>query len=324
MYSISLKGSYFEMGIQYGKELKKAGFKVPKISNTIKKLAIKCRDYVRSFFPKYLDELRGLAQAAELDYELLCAFALVVPDIPSCTIFAVNHNKTIWIGRNYDMYYSFKKHLETTLCEPTGGYKNVGQSDIFVGREDGINEKGLGVAMAGITSYAKPGLSFWVIVRYILDKCANVDEAVKFIKEIPHYCTMSYLLADKSGKIRIVEVGPNDKIAVRKPLDGILISTNHFNHPKMQNIKIYEPSDSRIRYNKVFNSLKSKPEVLSEDYYKNLLSEHNGLVCSHKFYLGTLWSVIYNLNNLQIWRADGHPCSNPYIEDERLIKALEQ
>lgn len=324
MYSLSLKGSYFEMGIQYGKELKKSGFRVPRISNETKNLAMKCRNYVNSFFPEFLEELSGIAESATLNYDQLCAFTLVIPDIPNCTIFAVNNNKTTWIGRNYDMYYSFKNNLETTLCEPLGGYKNVGHSDIFVGREDGINEKGLGVAQAGITAYNKPGLSFWVIIRYLLDKCANVDEAVNFISKIPHYCTMSYLLADKSGKILIAEVGPSDKIAIRKPINGFLVSTNHFNHPDMQNIKIYEPPDSRTRYNKIFKSLKNRPAILTEDYFKNLLKDHNGLICSHRdeINLGTIWSVIFNLNSLQIWRVDGHPCSNPYKEDLRLLKAI--
>ena len=315
-----LKGSYYEMGYDYGKILANLGFRLPKITAQCLQLGLKCKDYVETIFPEYLEELNGIACAASLDFNALCAYALVVQEASNCSIFATTDGDQTFIGRNYDMYYSFEEYLETTLCEPTKGFASISHSDIFVGREDGLNEKGLGVAQSGIISYLKPGLSFWTIIRYILDKCKSVQEGIDFITDIPHYSTMTYLLAEVSGEMAVVEVGPNDKTVIRQSSKNFLVSTNHYNHPEMQKIKIHEPPDSKIRYKFIVNGLKNRTENLNEGFLQEILSSHEGLVCSHRdnINLGTLWSVIYNLNTLDAWRAEGHPCKKEYIEDNRL------
>jgi predicted choloylglycine hydrolase len=326
MKHLTLKGSYFEMGMSYGKLLKKMRFKLPPIPNKTLIIAQQCRDYISSIFPDYLEEIKGIADATELNYDLLCAYAIVVQEASNCSIFAIRDENQIFLGRNYDMYYNFKDYLETTLCIPQKGNKSVAQSDIFAGREDGLNETGLGVAQSGIISYIKPGLAFWVSIRYILDKCTTVKQGIDFLTDIPHYSTTMFLLADKQGKIAIVEVGPNDECMIREPEDNFLVSTNHYNHPNMQFIDIYEPPDSRSRYNVIYSTLKNNKDKINQKTIQKILSSHEGLVCSHRdeINLGTLWSVIYSLSDLRVWRSVGHPCLSPYMEDNRLREAVSE
>ena len=68
--------------------------------------------------------------------------------------------------------------------------------------------------------------------------------------------------------------------------------------------------------------LSNRPSDLNEEYIKSILSNHDGLVCSHidNIGLGTLWSVVANLNTREIWRAEGHPCKVSYVEDKRLTR----
>jgi len=320
MDHFTLKGSYYEMGISYGKMLRATEFHLPLIPNKTQILGEKCRNHVSSIFPEYLEELRGIADAAELDYDLLCFYSLIIQEAPNCSIFAITNGNQTYVGRNYDMYYSFKDYLESTFCIPENGYKSVAQSDIFVGREDGLNECGLGVAQSGIISYLKPGMAFWVNVRYILDKCSNVQQGIDFLTDIPHYSTMTYLLADRQGKMAIIEVGPNDTFAIREPNDDFLVSTNHYNHAQMQSVDIYQPPDSQTRYRTIYHALSNQKEQVSEKIIQSILSSHEGLVCSHRddIQLGTLWSVIYSLSDLRIWRSEGHPCVSSYEEDIRL------
>ncbi|MBD3191585.1 MAG: hypothetical protein GF308_13130 [Candidatus Heimdallarchaeota archaeon] len=320
MHQLSLKGSYYDMGFQYGKILAETGFRLPKITKKCRELGLASKEHVTSIFPEYLEELQGIAEAASLDFNSLCAFALVIQEQTSCSMFAINTDKQVFFGRNYDMYYSFKKYLETTHCAPAGGHRSIAHADIFVGREDGLNEKGLGVAQSGIVSYLKPGLSFWVSIRYILDKCRSVKEGIDFLTDIPHYSTMTYLLADSSGTMAIVEVGPKDETVLREPEQNFLVSTNHYNHPKMEKVKIYEPPDSKTRYNYIVKALSEAPKNMNEKYIQKILSSHEGLVCSHRdnINLGTIWSVVFNLKTLDIWRAEGHPCKAQYLEDSRL------
>jgi predicted choloylglycine hydrolase len=325
MFQISLKGSYYEMGVQYGKVLKEANFRLPKITKNTMELGLKSKEHVESIFPEYLEELQGIATAASLDFEKLCAFALVIQEGPNCSMFAIQTlTKEVYFGRNYDMYYCFEDHLDTTFSAPKNSLKSVSHADIFVGREDGINEKGLGVAQTGIVSYLKPGLSFWVSIRYILDKCQTVKEGVDFLTDIPHYSTMTYLLAKSSGEMAVVEVGPNDNTAILEPVQNFLVSTNHYNQPKMQKVKIHEPFDSKTRYDYIYKALEKLPKKVDEKYFKKILSSHKGMVCSHRdnIKLGTLWSVVFNLNTLDIWRAEGHPCKTKYKEDTRLKEAM--
>jgi len=324
MYEVNLVGSYYEMGREYGRRLRKADFKTPKYSSAAIELGKKCRGHVETVFPEIMDEIRGIAEAAEIDYDALCTFLLTHPQAtPKCSIFAVTDGRTTYIGRNYDMFYSLKDFTESYFTAPQQGHRSVGQTDVFVGREDGVNEHGLGVAMSGITDYFEPGVPFWIAIRYLLDKCKTVQEGVDVLTEIPHHCTISFLLADSTGEMIVVEVKPGLAV-VREPEDNYIVSTNHYNHPDMKGLEIFEPPDSRIRYSTIVDSLGDADAVPDEDSIRRILSSHEGLVCSHieEMKLGTLWSVVANLNTLQVWRSDGHPCSNPYREDTRLRDAV--
>ncbi|MFQ6124334.1 MAG: C45 family autoproteolytic acyltransferase/hydrolase [Candidatus Heimdallarchaeota archaeon] len=257
MHHINLNGTYYEMGVFYGKILKESGFKLPTFSNKEIQFALRCKDHVETVFPGYVEEIRGIADTAKLQFEGLCAMTLKIPNsIPNCSILAVTDGEQTFLGRNYDMYYSFKEEglAESYFTDPYNGFKSVGHTDIFVGREDGVNEKGLGVAMSGITAYFEPGIAFWVAIRYLLDNCATVQEGINFLTDIPHYCTMTFLLADPTGDMVVIEASPK-QIAVRKPKNDYIVSTNHLNHPKMQTIEMYEPPDSRIRYETIIKAL---------------------------------------------------------------------
>ena len=109
-----------------------------------------------------MDEIRGISDGAGLDFESLSTFILIYPFMmkaPGCTSFAVNQDGSTWVGRNYDMYYWLKKDLEIYYTAPNGGYRSLGQTDIMVGREDGVNEKGLYAALHGIPSGFVPGFT---------------------------------------------------------------------------------------------------------------------------------------------------------------------
>jgi predicted choloylglycine hydrolase len=175
--------------------------------------------------------------------------------------------------------------------------------------------------MSGITAYFAPGVNFWVSIRYILDRCKGVEEAVSYLEEARHHCTITVLLAEPSGKMAVVETSPT-MTRVRWPDGDHIVSTNHFNHPDMVKMKMFEPPDSRPRYDRCVERLQTAGE-LDEALVMGILSDHRGLVCSHRdeIGLGTLWSTVTHLNPLRVWRADGHPCTSPYAEDTRLRDA---
>ncbi len=49
------------------------------------------------------------------------------------------------------------------------------------------------------------GLQFWAVIRYLLENCKDVDEALEYLKDMPIAYNINLLLADKSGNIALVE-----------------------------------------------------------------------------------------------------------------------
>ncbi|MBN2335214.1 hypothetical protein JXL21_06605 [Candidatus Bathyarchaeota archaeon] len=321
MREVHLAGSYYDMGLAYGKMLKETGFRPPAKSEKERILASECREVVEETFPEVIDEIRGVSDASGLDYGRLSDFILVHPMMsraPGCTSFAVSRGGETWTGRNYDMYYWLKESLESYYTEPEGGYRSLGQTDILVGREDGVNEKGLHAALHGVPSCYAPGVHFWISVRYILDRCSDVEEAVGYLEETRPHCGFMVLLADRSGTMAVAEIHP-EKTRVRWAEEDCIVATNHLNHPEMLGHTVIEPPDSRPRYQKCVEELGKVGDV-DDKMLQGILSGHDGLVCSHldEHGVGTLYSTVTSLDTLRVWRAVDHPCSNPYRLDERL------
>jgi len=320
MRKTMLKGDYYGMGWQYGEIMKKEGFDLSEPSDKKIILAQESEDEIRKYFPEILDEMRGFSEATGVNYYKVMSLVLTVGVVPSCTCFAATGHATkdgnTIFGRNYDMFYSLKKGTETYTTYPKGAYSSIGNTTIFIGREDGINDCGLAVGLASVQSEGiKPGFIFPLVVRFLLDKCANVDEAVKLATHIPHLKSMTYLLADKSGKMAALEVTTN-KIHVRQPVSDYIIITNQFQEPQMQKLETLDerPPDSPQRYNGVDKLLSSNLGKIDLEFVKGILRDHESLVCSHIEFikLGTLWSLIASLGERTAWIADGHPCKTEY------------
>jgi len=301
-------------------------FRVPEVASETLGFGAECEKEVKRVFPDVLEEMRGFADACHVPYENLSSFILSigVSKPSACSIFATFNGSNVLFGRNYDFFYRFKKHSESFLTIPANGYCSVGNSDIFIGREDGVNEKGLAVGMTWISPKdAKPGINFALLARCILDKCANVEEALKKLTEVHHLVANSYLVADRERNMAVVEACP-EKIRVRKPEENnnFILCTNQFMHPEMkdsENVKD-RPPDSEHRYTAIYNKLRQKGGKLTLVGAQRILSDHTGYVCSHikEIQMGTLWSLIATLKKPSIYMADGHPCRTKYRLDKRL------
>jgi predicted choloylglycine hydrolase len=321
------------MGHRYGMVLSKHGFRVLEQSKEKLDFGRDSEYHVKRVFPQVLEEIKGFADACKAPYEQLEAFMFGIGGFkpePMCSVFASFNGADVVFGRNYDFFYSFKKYTESYLTKPEGGYISVGHTDVFIGREDGVNEKGLAIGMTGVPSEGNsPGISFCLLVRCVLDKCATVKDALEILTKAQHISTFNYLIADKQGNMAVVEAAP-EKVRVRKPEGrrGYIVCTNHFVHPEMEDMEDQKARnttewDSMPRYNLITSVLAERNRI-DVKVAERILSNHSGYVCSHqeKIKLGTIWSVIASLNKPQILRAEGHPCRTHYKQDVRLNKAV--
>jgi predicted choloylglycine hydrolase len=334
MHHSTVKGSYYEMGRSYGAMLYEHGFRVMAQPREKLDFGAKSEPEVRRVFPEILDEIKGFAEGCRASYEDMMAFMMTIGAFkpqPMCSSFAAVAGSDVLFARNYDFFYSFKKFTESSLTVPDDFFISLGHSDIFIGREDGINENGLAIAASGVCEKkVKPGVSFVLAVRLVLDKCASVEEAAKSLLNMHASVNSNYLLADKTGDMAVAEVSP-DKAVIRKPKDieNFIVCTNHFVLPEMQP---YEDLDRRNREN--WDTL-SRYKAISEGIYgsgrkmdievaQQIMADHTGYVCSHQndIKLGTLWSITASLKNLEVFRAEGNPCRTRYEEDPRLKRAV--
>jgi predicted choloylglycine hydrolase len=328
MYHSRVSGAYYDMGFRYGSLLYRRGYRVPKVPEETLAFGRRCEREVKRIFPEILNEIRGFADACHAPYEHFASFVLSIGAFKptACSIFAVNNGGDVVFGRNYDFFYRFKRHSESFLTKPSEGYCSVGNSDVFIGREDGLNEKGLAIGMTWVApKTVKPGINFVLLTRCVLDKCANVKEALKILTKAHHLSTNNYLLADREGNMTVVEACA-EKVRTRRPEDGFIVCTNHFAHEEMLDMENHRerPPDSALRYTTIYKTLEENFGRVDIKTAQRILSDHTGKVCSHidEIRLGTLWSLVAGLKRLRIFLAEGHPCRAKYREDTRLNRAL--
>jgi predicted choloylglycine hydrolase len=276
------------------------------------------------YAPDLLEELRGVSDGSGIPYEPLLTSMLTIPYVDvlrGCTVIAVTPERTREgepiVGRNYDFFHDVSEDNATTyICYPHGRYASVGNCDIFVGREDGLNEKGLFAAMAAFFYPGlAPGLTFWFIIRLILDRCATVEEGVELLKKLPHASSYTYLLADALGKAVVAEPTV-EGMEFRYPRNGLLMMTNHAICERWAGKEKFVPQDSRPRYESIERLLGRGQSVGREDM-KKTLGDHEGFICSHGHHFperkfGTLWSVVGCPGERQLEIAGGHPCRVEY------------
>jgi hypothetical protein len=127
---------------------------------------------------------------------------------------------------------------------PDHGYATlvVGIMDMM-GAMDGINEAGLAVTLLADNESPNPepsivpqvGLSEQQIVRYLLETCADVEEAKQALliaKQYYIFAPCHFLVADRSGRSFIWEYsrGHNREHIVEPQASGPLVCTNHLLH----------------------------------------------------------------------------------------------
>ena len=314
------------MGLKYGASLKKRGFQLPRLDDDRRTLGLQCEAEVRRVFPEILEEIRGLANGMQEQYEAVAAFLLTIGygKPVGCSSFACADDSRVVFGRNYDFYLRLAKYTESYITRPKGAHTSLANTDIFLGREDGVNEEGVAISIHFVAAQlGTPGINFPIAVRYVLDRCSNAAEAVDFLTHVKFMTANNYLVADKGGEMAVIEASPAN-LRIRRPEEGekFMVATNHFVHSDMKQFEdlAKRDPDSELRYSTILRSLREVRGRVTESVAKRILSNHEGRVCSHLDYiqLGTLWSQISDLKGLSVLRAEGQPCKTKYRADKRL------
>lgn len=322
MYHPRLKGNSYEAGKHYAEILYKNGFRFPIVTEEKLKYGESCKQILTDFDPHIVKEIQGFAEGCHSSFEEVSSFLLSIGVFElsgQCSIFSAYNGKEMFIGRNYDMLFNLKNITESSLVCFDDKNKYLGQSDCFIGKVDGINEHGLFVGISSVPHDGiKPGLNFYVAVKYILENCCTVDEGIDVLKRFPSSVANNYLLADPQGNMAVVEVTPNS-YQVRLPTNNYIHCTNH--HESTSLTESWDWSKSKERFETLDIRLKQNVKNMDLAIAQSIMSETKGHVCLNlkEQQFGTLFSVIANLNTLDIRRAEGQPNRAKYKSDRRLI-----
>jgi hypothetical protein len=227
---------------------------------------------------------------------------------------AMNMESDVVVGQNYDWrIYSPSVLLFT---HPADGYASVSMVSIerltengridwgdclklFVApylAMDGMNDQGLTITTtyvscrSGFHDPNKPTLSSSQIVRLVLDRARDVDQALDLIADyniqFPGICG-HHLIVDAFGNSAVVEYIDGEMVVYRST-ELWQVATNFL-------LAEYNPEGSNApcwRYIRAYEKLTQTQGKLSLSEAMNLLEEIS---------TNTVWSLVYNLTRGELW-----------------------
>ncbi|MEK8214098.1 C45 family peptidase [Paenibacillus sp. FSL L8-0463] len=155
----------------------------------------------------------------------------------------------------------FNCSLSTTRV--TGKPAHIGFSLQLFGRYDGMNDEGLSVTMT--SGRIRPemtgeGFVFPGVVRALLDDCTTTREAVTLLRSMPISDYRNFLVSDRHGSMALIEVaGAHKEIKVydarAASLPQLIVSTNHYTLPAMQQHNLQLMHNSQARQEAMYSTL---------------------------------------------------------------------
>lgn len=162
------------------------------------------------------------------------------------------HQNPPQLVRNYDYHPNLS---EGTLLKSAWNEKQViAIGDCLWGVVDGINADGLVASLTfGGRKVVGKGFGIPFILRYVLEFCSNVEEAVEVLQTIPSHMAYNIMVLDKTGSHKMLQLAPDHEPVVTDKF----ISTNHQG-------KIDWPAHAQF-----------SKTVEREEFLENLLDEEN-------------------------------------------------
>jgi len=243
MRQVEIAGSYYELGLKYGRIVaeNKLNWWWKQPTESALALVKECEREIAVHAPGLLEEIRAIADVCESEYDLVLAnMTISYWQLSACNVIAVSGNqcrngKTIfarnhdWLDEDQEWVTCFRTHVST-------GLPHIGFGFADVARSGGVNQEGLAISSAAIwLDKPNPGLRSNLATRWILDTYSDTRDAVDYLKRIPHYDASSFLIADKEGRIARVETTP-EGVGVALTQDGMLAAINLLQSEELQHL----------------------------------------------------------------------------------------
>jgi predicted choloylglycine hydrolase len=245
-----------------------------------------CREALQTYMPEFVpvwESLITLAEADEQDARLL-SFYCPAPYLSGCAQAVWTRYSPILV-RNYDYAPDFcEGRIMKTRWHDTSV---IASTDCLWGVLDGMNEHGLSVSLSfGGKEAVTEGFGIPIILRYVLEFCTTVDEAVKVLCRVPAHMAYNVTLLDAYGQVRTVELMPFSTPQVTyKPL-----AVNHQGDFELTNYAVFSNSYERQQFilSKLYDPLTNIESFVNAFEYSPLFTSN------YTQGFGTLYTAIYN------------------------------
>ena len=252
---LRLEGTPYEMGLAHGRALRKEIREIVDLwrkdlettyktgaASFIKALLARTdfRPAIEKWTPGLLDEVRGIADGAGLDFETMYAYQLIDetwvlgPDLGLGKCTSIGAEKTAgrpaFVSQTMDIpgyYHGYQTVLR--LRDREADLETLVLTIPGVVAINGLNSRGVGLCLNAVTqlAYTTDGLPVAFVIRGILKK-KSFREAAEFLRKIRPAAPQNYLLGGPDA-VASFELAGN-RIARFVPFEGAAF-TYHTNHP---------------------------------------------------------------------------------------------
>jgi len=308
----------------------------PDIKLTWERAIVQARKYMpfaTEYLPQYVDELRGIAEGSDTDFEdlLVCnCLEELTSDMlfERCTAVAFGPDHTadghVLIGHNEDWMPTDRDSQYIVRAEPEGEIPFL--SLTYGGLLCNIGFNAAGIAQCINSVYpndVRLGIPRVFIGRAVL-AAPRLGRAMYRTVHPRRAAGYNHMLAEEHGEMYNIEVTSGAFEALYAE-DGWLTHSNHYTSPRLSLMEEQpeQLTGSHIRNNRarrLAKKLVQRGKVTLEDV-QSILSDHVNYpssICSHSKDLplidesATIGSLMIDLNARTMWYCYGNPCEGEY------------
>jgi isopenicillin-N N-acyltransferase-like protein len=344
---ISLKGTPGKVGYRHGEECREMIRKnVHLYFRLFKHYARLDRDQaitlarrfipvIQAFDPAILEEIRGIAEGARLEFEEILALnartEIMYPESLAtggeCTSMVALPEATargeVLIGQNWDWKPQLMESTVLLEIEQEGKPNVVTLNEAGIVGKIGLNSSGLGACLNLLKSpIGRVGIPIHVLMRGILN-CERFGDAVKKVVGQERGSSNNCLVAHREGAAMDFESAP-DQWDFLYPEKGVIVHTNHFTSERLKpldtNVSLFP--DTLVRFGRARQKMMAKAGNITVEDFKEIFRDHlnhPNSICRHPDprdpdleHVQSLASIIMNLTQKEVHIASGPPCQNEY------------
>jgi isopenicillin-N N-acyltransferase like protein len=356
---VRVRGSAFDRGRQYGQQVPSrvrrsieayAGVFERRADldwDSARKLAVSFVPSIEAFDQHCLEEMKGIAHGAGVDFEDVLAInvrtevmfsakaraAAGLQAIPAeCSAIAVlpaaSSNGHTLAAQNWDWLLHSRETVVVLEADQPDAPRFVSIVEAGCLAKFGMNSAGVCVltnAMISEQDMGEPAVPYHVLLRSLHD-AVDLTDALGRIQNAHRASSANYLLTHSDGLAVDVEALPGgfSDIFVQEPCDGLLMHANHFTSPHFvaPDVGLWAIPDSLFRLQSLTEFLKPRAGKIDQPVLEQALglhANHPSGVCSHPDErldplerCATVASAIIDLEDRLMWIADGNPCTSGY------------